>query len=298
MKASQAAAISTEMSTTACREAKVRCISRQGFHDMYYCDWGRTDAAHHAICIHGLTRNGRDFDALASGLSATHRVICPDLAGRGKSDWLRSATDYNLLQYNMDTVVLAARIGCSQFDLIGTSLGGLIGISLAGIENSPIRKLVVNDVAPETPYAAMRRVLAYGGTRTYFTDIASVEAHLRTTLAPFGPMADADWARMAQNSVRKNGDHFLLHHDPEIFQNFRRFGVFTSFDLWSQWDKIRCPVLVLRGRNSDFLTTRLLARMKEHLPHMDAIEFEGVGHTPTLNAPWQIAPVLEWLGAA
>jgi pimeloyl-ACP methyl ester carboxylesterase len=280
------------------REGTARCISRRGFHNIYYRDWGPADADRHVLCIHGLTRNGSDFEPLAAALSPSFRIICPDLAGRGRSDWLENPADYNLLQYNMDVVVLAARTLGDQFDLVGTSLGGLMGISLAGIANTPIRRLVVNDVAPEVPYSALSRIIAYGGMVTQFADLASVERHLRTTLAPFGPMTDDDWKRMAKNSARRRGDRFVLHHDPDIFQNFGRLGMFTFFDLWKQWESIRCPVLVLRGKNSDFLTERLLARMKERLPHMQAIEFEGVGHTPTLNAPSQIEPVREWLESA
>ncbi len=282
-------------SDAACRQGRVRCVSHHGFHDMAFRDRGAEDAPQLAFCIHGLTRNGRDFDRFAAALAASHRTVCPDLAGRGDSDWLRDPADYNLLQYNMDLTVLAARFGRAEFDLIGTSLGGLMGIALAGLPGSPIRRLVVNDVAPEIPLAAWTRVAAYGRTELRFDSLAEVEAHLRQTLAPFGPMTDADWARMAQTSIRQDGTVIRLHHDPAIFQNFRRFGAMFAFDLWHQWDRIRCPVLILRGRNSDFLTDHLLEKMCSRLPHAEVLEFDNVGHTPTLNAPVQIDPVLDWL---
>lgn len=277
------------------RTGRVTCVSPHGFHEIAYRDFGPTEAERFALCVHGVTRNSRDFDPFAAALSETHRVVCPDLAGRGDSDWLRDPSDYHLLQYNMDLVVLAASLKARSFDLIGTSLGGLMGIALAGLPGSPIRRLVVNDIAPEIPLAAWNRVAGYGRSQPRFESLRDVEAHLRTTLAPFGPMTDADWARMAATSTRRRGGGIELHHDPEVFHHFRRFSVMIAFDLWRQWDQIRCPVLILRGRNSDFLTGPLLAKMRAHLPHAEVLEFDNVGHTPTLNAPAQIDPVLEWL---
>ena len=277
------------------RTGAVRCISRHGFHRVAYRDWGRSNARNRALCVHGLTRNARDFDPLAKRLSETHRVICPDLAGRGDSDWLKDKSDYHLLQYNMDMTVLAAKTGLDGFDWIGTSLGALIGISLAGIENSPIRRLVVNDVAPEIPFAALSRITSYTASNLLFDDLGGVEAHLRQTLASFGPMTDADWVRMARGSVLKAEGGYVMHHDPGIMQNFRRYGMFMHFSLWKYWDRITCPVLILRGTESDFLTQGLLAKMVERLPDAEVVEFPGVGHTPTLNAPSQIDPVLDWL---
>lgn len=291
----QTAKLATKAEYAPDRMGGVRCISRHGFHRVSYRDWGRADARDRALCVHGLTRNARDFDPLAARLSETHRVICPDLAGRGESDWLKDKSDYHLLQYNMDMTVLAAKAGLDGFDWIGTSLGALMGIALAGIENSPIRRLVVNDVAPEIPFAALSRITSYTGSNLLFEDLGGVEAHLRETLAPFGPMTDADWARMARGSVLKAEGGYVMHHDPGIMQNFQRYGMFMHFSLWKYWDRIKCPVLILRGTESDFLTESLLAKMVERLPSADVVEFRSIGHTPTLNAPSQIDPILDWL---
>ncbi|MBT8417623.1 MAG: alpha/beta hydrolase [Silicimonas sp.] len=285
----------SEIQARAPRSGKVRCISRHGFHNVAYRDWGDKAPPNKILCVHGLTRNAHDFDALAAELSKQSRVICPDLAGRGDSDWLSDPADYNLLQYNMDITVLAAKFGYESFDWIGTSLGGLMGIALAGIENSPIRRLVINDVAPEIPFTALSRVTSYTGSNLLFADLDSVERHLRETLAPFGPMTDDDWAHMTQHSALKAEGGYVMHHDPGIMQNFRRFAVFMHFSLWRYWEKIKCPVLILRGSKSDFLTESLLARMLNSLPQAEAIEFEGIGHTPTLNAPSQIEPLVEWI---
>jgi pimeloyl-ACP methyl ester carboxylesterase len=279
------------------RESKVRSIGRHGFHNIAYLDWGDPAAAETVFCVHGHSRNSHDFDPLARVLAARRRVICPDLAGRGRSDWLADPSDYHLLQYNLDLTVLAARVGAERFDWIGTSLGGLMGIALAGIPDSPIRRLVVNDIAPEVPLPALRRVAAYMEEDRRFEDYAAVESYLRAALAPFGPMTDADWRRMACTSAVQSEGGLRLTLDPAIAQNLRRTWLFVHFNLWRYWEHITCPVLILRGTQSDYLTPPLLDRMRGRLPHAEVIEFDGVGHTPTLNAPEQIDPVLQWLGA-
>lgn len=277
------------------REGCVQCMSTGGFHRMAYRDWGEKRAEERFLCVHGLTRNGRDFDALARRLSRNARVICPDLVGRGRSGWLSNATGYNILQYNLDAKVLTARLNLESFTWIGSSLGGLMGMVFAGLESSSIRRLVINDIAPEIPHAARARVSMYLGRRTTFGSLAELEGHLRETLASFGPMTDADWAEMARQSCRRSGDVLTMHYDPRIAQNFRNFWSYMPLRLWAFWDRIRCPVLILRGERSDFLTPAMLSRMVARLPHADVLEFEGVGHAPTLNAPCQIDPVIEWI---
>ena len=154
---------------------------------------------------------------------------------------------------------------------------------------------MVNDIAPEVPTSALQRLALYLGADRRFEDLGAVEAYLRETLAPFGPMTDADWRRMAETSVREAQGGYRLAYDPGIAQNFRRFWLPIHANLWRYWDQITCPVLILRGTRSDFLTQALLDRMVRRLPHADVIEFDGVGHTPTLNASTQIDPVVEWL---
>lgn len=274
----------------------VRCISPAGFHNVFYREFGRLPARNDILCVHGLTRNSHDFDVLAQRLAERgNRVICPDLAGRGQSDRLNDPHHYQLLQYNSDMVTLSAACGFGHFDWIGTSLGGLMGISLAGLENSPIKRLIINDIGPRVPYGALSRVTSYAGRARTFESLDEVEAHLRETLSPFGPMNDRDWHRMAETSSRRADDGFVMHHDPEILQNFRRYFMFMHFSLWRYWEKITCPVLILRGTDSDFLPASLAAEMQNRLPQAELIEFDGVGHTPTLNAAWQTDPILDWL---
>ena len=275
-------------------DATVRSIGRHGYHRIAYREWG-DPAAPVVFCVHGPSRNSHDFDPLARVLAASRRVICPDIVGRGRSDWLADPSDYHLIQYNLDMTVLAARVGAESFDWIGTSLGRLMGIVLAGVPNSPIRRLVINDIAPEVPTAALQRLALYLGADRRFLDLEAVEAHLRETLAPFGPMTAADWRRMAETSSVKTDKGYRLAYDPGIAQNFRRFWLPIHANLWRYWDQITCPVLIFRGAESDFLTPLLLERMLRRLPHAEVLEFDGVGHTPTLNAAEQIDPVMQWL---
>lgn len=277
------------------RCGKIRAISRLGFHRLQYVDWGSEMSPDKVLCVHGLTRNGRDFDKLANRLSESAQVVCPDLVGRGKSDWLEDPGDYHLLQYNMDMAVLAAWVGFDRYDWIGTSLGGLMGIAMAGMRNSPIRRLIINDVAPSIPTRALHRIATYMGQSQFFASMDEAEAHLRETLAPFAPMTDDDWARMAVHSTIVTDKGLMMHHDPGIMVNFRRFALFMHFSLWRYWERITCPVLILRGTESDFLTEDLFDRMLKRLPHAEALQFDGIGHTPTLNAPGQIDPIVDWL---
>jgi pimeloyl-ACP methyl ester carboxylesterase len=273
----------------------VRSLGRHGFHRVAYREWGHA-SQETVMCVHGLTRNNRDFDPLAAALSTRFHVVCPDLVGRGASDWLTDPSDYHLAQYNIDLTVLCARFGLEQVDWVGTSLGALCGMSLAGIENSPIRRLVVNDIAPDVPMAAIRRVSRYLSVRYRFQNLEEVEAHLRETYEGFGPMADADWRRMARTSAVTAEDGGLrLRFDPEVGRNFRNYWLLTHFHLWKFWDRIRCPILILRGTNSDFLTDPLLEQMVRRQPEAKVIEFNGIGHVPTLNVPEQIDPVVAWL---
>jgi pimeloyl-ACP methyl ester carboxylesterase len=154
---------------------------------------------------------------------------------------------------------------------------------------------VVNDIAPEVPYAAITRLTQYIGKDPKFDSIESLETYLRETLAPFGPMTDATWQHMAYHSSRKTEEGYRLSFDPQIVQNFRRYWMFMHVTLWRYWDRIQCPVLILRGVESDFLSSTLADKMLRRLPNAELIEFEGVGHVPSLTSDEQIEPVVEWL---
>lgn len=277
------------------RDRSLLSIGRYGFHEIAYRDWGHRSTQETVLCVHGLTRNSHDFDVLASRLAGDRRVVCPDLVGRGASGWLSHPSEYHLLQYNLDATVLTARLGDKTYDWIGTSLGGLMGIALAGMRKSPIRRLIVNDIAPIVPMAALRRISSYIDSDATFDDLTQVKERLRDIYQDFGPMTDHDWAHMAQHSVQETAQGSVLGHDPAIMHNFRAYWLGVHFNLWSYWEAIDCPVLILRGTESDFLTERLLSEMLSRLPHADFLEFEDVGHTPTLNHESQIGLIVDWL---
>ena len=273
----------TRQAVSGPKEGTVLSINKKGFHRIYYQDWGHEESTETIFCVHGLTRNSRDFDKIAGVLAKNRRVICPDTAGRGKSDWLP----------NFDLALLAASIKCERFDLIGTSLGGLMGMVLASMKHTPVRRLIINDIAPEVSHEASKRLGQYLHADPHFKSRAEAEVYFREKYAPFGPMTDEDWRHLAETSTREIEGGFRLAYDPAIANSYHRYRSF--FDLWKYWSRITCPVLILRGTQSDFLTEALLGKMRDLLPHSELIEFEGVGHTPTLNAPEQIDPVLDWL---
>lgn len=278
------------------RSGSVMSINSRSFHRIAYQDWGEEDSADTIFCLHGLTRNSHDFDAIARRMAETRRVICPDMAGRGKSDWLPDHQDYQIPQYNVDLMMTRASVGCPRFDILGTSLGGMMGMILAAMRNTQVRRLIINDVAPEAPHTAMARLSRYLHLDPVFDSLNDLEQHLRETLAPFHPMTDRDWKNTARTSSRKVKGGYKLAFDPDISNTYqRKYWYMMYFNLWKYWVRIRCPVLILRGRESDFLTEHLLDRMLKKLPHAEVIEFDRAGHTPTLNAPEQIDPVLAWL---
>ena len=279
------------------RSGQVLGISRRGFHHIAYVEWGDAAAERVALCVHGLSRQGRDFDVLAHAMAgAGWRVVCPDLVGRGRSDWLRDPADYTLPQYAADMTTLIARLGVEEVDWIGTSLGGLIGTVLAGQLQSPIRRLVVNDIGPFLPWAALSRLSNnVRSAPRRFADMAAAERYFRATLAPFGRLSDAEWAHLTRHSVMEDGKGGLKKLcDPDIAAAFQS-GFLFNLSLWTYWDAIRCPTLVLRGSESDLLLKGTMIDMQRRGPPTTAVEFRHVGHAPALMDPEQVDTVLGWL---
>jgi pimeloyl-ACP methyl ester carboxylesterase len=279
------------------RTGSVRSISKQHFHRIFYTDWGEPDSDQVALCVHGLSRQGRDFDFLASALAKRgYRVICPDLAGRGQSGWLADADDYALPQFSVDMTVLLSRLGVDRVDWVGTSLGGLIGMVLAALPDAPIRRLVINDIGPYLPWAALRRLGDYLRIAPAdFPDLASAEAYFRDVLAPFGQLTKAQWEHLTRHSVIATPEgRYRLRYDRRIAEAFRP-GRMYNVSLWSYWDAITCPVLLLRGEASDLLPREIAAEMTERGPRAELLEFAGCGHAPALLSEPQIGPVVDWL---
>ena len=262
-----------------------------------YADWGAAGAAPTVVCVHGLTRNGRDFDHLARVLAEDRRVICPDIAGRGLSDPLTDPQHYALPTYVGHMVQLLSRLGLDEVDWVGTSMGGLIGMGVAAMEASPIRRLVLNDVGPFLPKAALERINTYLGLDLRFASLDALEAHLREIHAGFGPLTDAEWRHLAEHSAARREDgRFGLNYDQRLGQPMTT-GPIEDIDLWPVWDQIRCPVLVLRGIDSDLLLPATAAEMTRRGPKAEVVEVDGTGHAPALMAKDQIAIVSAWLNA-
>ena len=279
------------------RTGEVLSISRHHFHHVAYTEWGEPDSERVVLCVHGLTRQGRDFDPLAAVLAGQgYRVVCPDLVGRGRSGRLHDPDDYALPQYVVDMTMLIARLGVREVDWVGTSLGGLIGMVMAGMADSPIRSLLINDIGPFLPWAALRRIGDY--LRIAPKELPSLnaaEAYFRDILAPFGALTDAQWRHLTEHSVvpGPNGT-YRLHYDPGIAEAFR-LGRVYNVSLWSYWDAITCPVLVLRGQDSDLLPASTANEMTRRGPRAELVEIPGCGHAPALLDDEQIALVTDWL---
>ncbi|MCP5419538.1 MAG: alpha/beta hydrolase [Gammaproteobacteria bacterium] len=269
-------------------------LGPHGFHRIHYTAWGDPDNPRVLICVHGLTRNARDFDFFAAALANDYRILCVDAPGRGHSDWFTHKEDYSYPVYAADMAAVIARSGAEQVDWVGTSMGGLIGMSLAMQPHSPIRKLVMNDVGPFIPKEALERIAAYVGKPLRFADLDELERYLRIIAAPFGPASDEQWRHMALHSSRQteNGS-YQFSYDPGIAEVFHT--ALEDVDLWAMWDAIRCPTLVLRGADSDVLTRADAKAMTQRGPRAQLVEFAGVGHAPGLMTDDQIATVRDWL---
>lgn len=277
------------------RKQNYLSLAPHGFHRVVYAEWGADEEAPLAVCVHGLTRNGRDFDHLAAALEGDRRVVCPDMAGRGESEWLAVKEDYGYPTYCTDMAALLARLGAEAVDWIGTSMGGLIGMMLAAQPRTPIRRLVVNDIGPFVPQAALERIVSYVGTDPRFDTLPELEGYLRDIHAPFGNLGDEQWAHLARCSARGLPDGgYGLAYDPGIAVPLRAAPL-QDLDLWSVWDAVRCPVLVLRGGESDVLVPETAREMCRRGPPTELVEWDGIGHAPMLMDRVQIETVRRWL---
>jgi len=280
---------------TAPRELAFSSLSPHGFHRVAYREWGDPDNPRVVICVHGLTRNGRDFDDLAQALAGRFRVVCPDMPGRGDSEWLRDANDYTTPTYLTALTALIARCRVDAVEWVGTSMGGLLGMVIAAQPGTPIARLVVNDIGPVIEPAALARIAAYVGMDPLFDSFAALEAHVRAVSATFGPLTDAQWESLSRSTARQVQDgRWRLKYDPSIAVPFRATAT-ASTGLWPVWDAIRCPTLVLRGAESDLLSSATAEAMRNRGPRPDVLEFAGIGHAPMLLTPDQIDPVVRFL---
>ncbi|HRG70832.1 MAG TPA: alpha/beta hydrolase [Thauera aminoaromatica] len=280
------------------RARHVLCSGPHGLHRVAYTEWGEPTNRRVLVCVHGLTRNGRDFDDLARALAREYRVVCPDVVGRGRSDWLTDKADYGFPVYVADMVTLIARLDVEEVHWVGTSMGGIIGMLLASLAGTPITRLVLNDVGPVITAASLRRIGQYVGRAPRFADPAAAEAYIREVGAPFGALTDAQWRHLTEYSVRRMDDAeggYAMVYDPGLGEVFRLNPVPVDIDLWPVYEAIRCPTLALRGAESDLLEPATFAAMGARGPRAQTVEFPGVGHAPMLMDAAQIATVREFL---
>ena len=276
------------------RRHHFRSLSAHGFHSVVYYEWGAVDNSRVVVCVHGVGRNGRDFDVLAEAIAPTHRVLAVDMPGRGESDWLADPNDYVFATYLTTLTALIARSGAETVDWVGTSMGGLLGIVMAAQPKTPIARVVINDVGPAIEPAALERIRGYFGLDPTFATYAEIEQYIRTVSAPFGPLTDAQWEHVTRTNVRQRPDgRWGLAYDPGIAVPFRTNA--GPADLWGLWDAIRSRTLVLRGAQSDLLSAATAAQMVARGPKPAVLEFAGVGHAPMLLSSDQVDPVVAFL---
>jgi len=281
------------------KQQTVQCIGASGLHRMAYAEWGARDNPRVLICVHGLTRNGRDFDALAEAMSGHYRVICPDVVGRGKSGRLRDPAGYAIAQYVADMVTLIARLNVDSVHWLGTSMGGLIGMALAAQEGTPIHKLVLNDVGPQITSESLQRIATYVGTDPDWATFDEALAYVKAVSAPFGPLSEAQWHHLTETSVIQRPDgRWAFRYDPRIAEPFKAAFTGQEIDLWPLYERIACPTLVIRGAETDLLARDTWQRMGACGPRAKLAEIPGVGHAPMFMDADQIAVVRDFLLSA
>lgn len=284
------------------RLKSVQCSSPAGLHRMAYKEWGDPANPRVLVCVHGVTRVADDFDALARALADRYRVVCPDVVGRGRSGRLRDPQHYTVPQYVADMVTLVARVTRDDEGVhwFGTSMGGLIGMVLASFEDSPIRRLVLNDIGPVLDPVAMARIGDYIGQDLRFPDFETGAKFVRDVSDAFGPHSDAQWHKLAADVlVRTEDGQWTRHYDPALARPFAAITPERAQQdearLWAAYDAIRCPTLLVRGAASDLLSHATAEAMTARGPRPKLVEVKGVGHAPTFVQPDQIAIAREFL---
>ena len=288
----------------------VSCPDAAGGHRMAYWQWGQPTAPHVVLCVHGLSRQGRDFDVLAQALCTrapeTVRVVCPDVVGRGKSDWLKDPMGYQVPNYAADMLVLINQIKPATLDWVGTSMGGLIGMVVCGAPDLPlpvpVRKLVLNDVGPVIQWSAIQRIGAYLGAPVRFATLEQAADILWGISTTFGPHTRDQWLALTRHMIKPVVDAtggFTLHYDPAIAKPFgaatQESALEGEAQLWQLYDTIKARTLITRGAQSDLLSIATASAMTQRGPKARLVEFAGVGHAPTLIAPDQVQVVSDFL---
>jgi len=281
----------------------VQCLDARGLHRMAYWQWGDAANPKVLVCVHGLTRQGRDFDTLARALQHDYRVVCPDVVGRGRSDWLADPAGYGVPTYVTDMVTLLARLDAQVVDWVGTSMGGLIGMGVASLAGTPIRKLVLNDVGPSIEPVALQRIAAYVGQPGFWRTLDEAADAAWALSQGFGPHSREQWlaltAPQLKPATQDGVEGFKAHYDPGIAVPIRAvtpaLAQAGEAMLWQAYDRIQATTLLLRGAQSDLLSPQTAAAMTQRGPRAQLHEFAGVGHAPTLVQAEQIEVLRRFL---
>ena len=279
---------------------RVQCLDTRGLHRMAYWEWGDAANPRVLVCAHGLSRQGRDFDTLAQALMGSYRVVCPDVVGRGQSDWLADPLGYHIPAYVGDMVTLLARLNAQSVDWVGTSMGGLIGLLVASLQGSPVRRLVLNDIGPTIEPVAMQRIGAFLGLPVRWSSLEEAADAMWAISKGFGPHTREQWLALSQPQIVSDGaGGFKPRYDPGIAVPFKAITPETAAVgeamVWARYDSLRCPTLLLRGAESDLLSRETALAMTQRGPKARLHEFAGVGHAPTLVQAEQRQVVSDFL---
>jgi pimeloyl-ACP methyl ester carboxylesterase len=277
---------------TAPRQRFVQCASPGGLHRVAYTEWGDPANSRVLLCVHGLTRSGRDFDRLAAAFAGTYRVVCPDVVGRGLSSWLNAPNYYTVPQYVSDMITLIARLDVEKVDWFGTSMGGLIGMGLAGLPDSPIQKMLLNDVGPHLETAAVGRIGDYLGKPVRFETLQQGIDYAALLAQSFGPLTSEEWREINTPLLHERDGAWYFRYDPHIAQPFtattEEIVQAGEAALWGALAATQGPVLVVRGEQSDLLSRETVAKMVAQGKAVSSVEIPGVGHAPAFVSAEQI----------
>jgi pimeloyl-ACP methyl ester carboxylesterase len=278
----------------------VQCLDARGLHRMAYWEWGDAANPRVLVCVHGLSRQGRDFDTLARAMADAYRVVCPDVVGRGRSDWLADPMGYTIPNYVADMVTLLARLDGELVDWVGTSMGGLIGLGVASLAGSPLRRLVLNDVGPSISAEGLARIGSYLGRPQRWSTLDEAADALWAISQGFGPHTREQWLALTREQLKDDGMGGLMPRcDPAIAVPFRavtpEMAKAGEAMLWQAYDRLTLPTLLLRGAASDLLAHDTAVQMTQRGPRAKLVEFDGVGHAPMLQHAEQVAVVREFL---
>lgn len=302
------------------RLESVICANPLGLHRMAYWEWGDPDNDQVVLCVHGLTRNGRDFDVLAQHLAGRYRVVCPDVVGRGRSDWLPIGASYGFPQYVSDMLTLLARLRARRLVWVGTSMGGLIALSLlVGVGQLPaaqnglgmglplteaprLQGLVLNDVGPQLDISGLMRIGAYVGQTVRFGSFQEAVEYVKTVAAGFGPHDASQWEALTRHVFVEQDGAYVKHYDLRIAEGLNvsvdpALAMLLQARLWQAYETLEAPVLVVRGQQSDILSAEMAQLMRSRQPRTQVADIAGVGHAPTLMQPEQLGLVDDFLSS-